>query len=116
MPIPGIMGMPRSSVNPAGPVVTISPESVTDNHYGPPAYAQQAFTLVSLIGTPTSYTWSVIAGSASIQSGAGTDTCTFRTSSTCVVRCAAVIGGVTYSPEASLFYEPGESGGRGELK
>ncbi len=117
MPIPGIMGFPRGSVQPAGPVVTISPESVVDNHYGPPAYAQRAFTLMSLIGTPSSYTWSIVAGSGSIQSGAGTEIATYRTSNTCVIRCAAVIDGITYTPEATLFYEPGQvsSGGDGNF-
>ncbi len=129
MPVPGLFGMPRSSVNPAGPVVTIWPETITDNHFGTPNYAQHSFTLMSLIGAPASYAWSIVAGIGSFTSGQGTATITVRTNSTCVVQCAVDIGGVIYTPEASLFYEPGEigsgssgggalpgSGGGGELQ
>lgn len=108
MPVPGIAGMAPSAVAPAGPQVYISPDSVFDNHAGVPHYAEAAFNLVSLIGAPTAYVWSVVAGTGTIQSGQGTATATIRTAGACIIRCTATIGGGGYNPEASLTYEPGE--------
>ena len=112
MPLPGIAGIIRS-VSQAGPVVSISPDSVNDTHYGAPAYAERAFTAMSSIGVPTSYLWSIASGTGSIISGGTTATATIRTTGACTIRCAIVIGGVTYSPEAAMLYQPGTLGGGG---
>ena len=112
MPLPGIAGMIRT-INIAGPVVTINPDSVVDNHYGLPSYAERVFTLVSLIGIPSSWVWSIIAGTGSIISGGSTSTATIRTTGACTIRCVATIAGVGYSPEATMLYDPGTVGGGG---
>jgi hypothetical protein len=108
MPVPGLTGfMPQTAV-PAGPQVYINPASRFDNHAGGPFYAEGNFTLVSNVGVPTAYVWSIIAGTGTVQAGQGTATATIRTTGACVIRCKATIGGGDYNPEASLTYEPGE--------
>lgn len=118
MPVPGISGVfPGGGAVQAGAQVYISPPVVYDNHVGAPAYAEAAFTLVSLVGTPSAYTWSIIAGTGTVQSGQGTATATIRTSGACIIRCTATIGGGDYNPQASLTYEPGEvEGGHGGIE
>jgi hypothetical protein len=74
MPVPGLTGfMPQTAV-PAGPQVYINPASRFDNHAGGPFYAEGNFTLVSNVGVPTAYVWSIIAGTGTVQAGQGTAT------------------------------------------
>lgn len=113
MPIPGIAGMPPIVVAAAGPQVFITPANAFDNHAGAPFYAEANFTLTSLIGAPSAYVWSIVAGTGTIQAGQGTATATIRTAGACVIRCKATIGGGDYNPEASFTYEPGEVGDGG---
>lgn len=113
MPLPGIQGFPPQAVAQAGPTVYISPADVYDNHSGTPFYAEAAFSVVSLVGTPSAYVWSIISGNGSVQAGQGTATATIRTNGACVIRCQATIGGGAYNPEATLTFESGGGGGGG---
>lgn len=113
MPLPGIAGMPPTAVAQAGPTVFITPADDFDNHSGAPFYAEAEFTVTSLVGAPTAYVWSIVAGTGTVQAGQGTANATIRTHGACVIRCKTTIGGGDYNPEASFTYEPGDVGGGG---